>query len=387
MSTISLAQLLSTCMDASYQGCKSIRNFQKKQGDAAVKGTLKETNEIRSVVTQADIDAQNVILKGLRNTWGSTTLRIIGEEDEQQDDDGTTPALLRKDLLKDIKDEELNLDDLSIFVDPLDGTREFVEGRLENVACLIGIAKNNRAIAGVVGLPFPKNDDILIHYSIGDHGLNGIWPSKKPSQEIDDDSITIYTGDSNNPILLNATKCAMSLSSNTKHEIIGGTASKLIQVATQSKDSMAVLHFKTELWDTCPLESLLHSKQGKITDLFGAKLVYDSNRNFGNVFGVVASSAGCSRLHDELCESMRKDHQSVHAIFKGYLGDEIPPLPQAMDIARDLDGIPLSTSYIQALFSTDNKLKGYSIPEKDAWRGMMSTGMSITCCYLLIYLS
>ena len=86
MSTISLAQLLSTCMDASYQGCQTIRNFQKQQGDAAIKGTLKETNEIRSVVTQADIDTQNVILNGLRNTWGSNTLRIIGEEDEQHND-------------------------------------------------------------------------------------------------------------------------------------------------------------------------------------------------------------------------------------------------------------------------------------------------------------
>merc|ERR1711862_624883 len=130
------------------------------------------------------------------------------------------------------------------YVDPLDGTREFVEGRLENVACLIGIAKNNRSIAGVIGLPFPNgccnsdddNDDIIIHYAIADRkDCYGTWPTitttnnDKIINDNNDDAITttMYTGDSNNPILLNATKYAISLSNennnnNTKHKIIGG---------------------------------------------------------------------------------------------------------------------------------------------------------------------
>ena len=44
--------------------------------------------------------------------------------------------------------------DLCVFVDPVDGTREFVEGRLEAVECLLGVAYRGRAVAGVMGLPF-----------------------------------------------------------------------------------------------------------------------------------------------------------------------------------------------------------------------------------------
>ena len=44
--------------------------------------------------------------------------------------------------------------DLCVFVDPVDGTREFVEGRLEAVECLVGVAHRGRAVAGVMGLPF-----------------------------------------------------------------------------------------------------------------------------------------------------------------------------------------------------------------------------------------
>ena len=46
------------------------------------------------------------------------------------------------------------LGDITIFVDPLDGTREFVEGRVWNVQVLIGIAVRGEAAAGAVGLPF-----------------------------------------------------------------------------------------------------------------------------------------------------------------------------------------------------------------------------------------
>ena len=73
-------------------------------------------------------------------------------------------------------------------MDPLDGTREFVEGRLQNVACLIGIARNNRPITGVIGLPFPEGStesDIRIHYAIADEPNSaGTWPeAQKDAKE------------------------------------------------------------------------------------------------------------------------------------------------------------------------------------------------------------
>ena len=43
-----------------------------------------------------------------------------------------------------------------VFIDPVDGTREFVEGRLNACQNLIGISYRGRAVAGVVGLPFTR---------------------------------------------------------------------------------------------------------------------------------------------------------------------------------------------------------------------------------------
>lgn len=406
METISLSQLVSTCIDAGRQGCEVIRSFhQAHQND--VGGKLKIGGDPRSVVTMADIDAQAKIVTGLRTTWGDE-IKIIGEEDETEsqfaagannDNPNHTSSVLRKDILSDKNevltvipeelDEDIKIEELCIFIDPVDGTREFVEGRLQNVACLIGIARNSRPIAGIIGVPFPDGGEVEIHYAVADQiKIAGVWPQKHniyfqelSNSERDAGDITILTGDSKNPVLKKATDCARSLAKGTiRHSIIGGTASKLRLVAASTKPTIAILHFNTELWDTCAADAFLNCQGGKITDFFGAPLVHCPERKFGNVFGVVASLRA-SVLHDELCNQMRADGEVVHGIFKKWTGENsrTPEVPQAIDIARDLDGVPYELEYLQNLLKNQNpsnlSLIGYSMPEADSWRGLMSNGV------------
>ena len=310
---------------------------------------------------------------------------IIGEEEEgeedhqQQNQQDALPNMgirrLNKDLLsKSVpNDVMVPLEELTLFVDPLDGTREFVEGRLSNVACLIGIARQDRPIAGVIGLPFPDGtweSDVSVLYALSDlPAWNGTWsPAKQTttvesSPAVEDEPtsssspasstfssslgrVTILTGDSNNPVLVNATRCALSLAKQQQqqhdqestlpiHSIIGGTAAKLRMVATEP-DMLAITHFQTELWDTCAPEALITARGGTITDLFGTRLVHAPNRPFGNIFGVVASSGGSRmrQLHEELCATMRADSESVRTLFANYLGQPTITETQAMDAAN-----------------------------------------------------
>eukprot|EP00536_Pseudo-nitzschia_multiseries_P008805 jgi/Psemu1/288039/fgenesh1_pg.231_\ len=382
MKTIQLGRLVSSCIHAGWQGCQVIRSFHgAHQNDKG--GKLKIGGDSRSVVTKCDIDAQAKIIGSLRETWGDDLL-IIGEEDEVEESGGPLPPagelgssclVLRTNILYDDQevarpltldlDEEIPLEELALFVDPVDGTREFVEGRLQNVGCLIGIARNSRPIAGIIGVPFPSGGDLSseaeIHYAIADiKNFAGVWQQEP-----------------------NATKRALSLASqeSVRHVIVGGTAAKLRMVATSTTPIVSVQHFDTQLWDTCAPEALLKCKGGKITDMFGAPLVHDPKRKFGNVFGVVASSQGGSELHDKLCQSMRADVESVHKIYQGWIGEKIPPqgVSQAIDVARDLNGIPFGLDDLQQLLKEENpanlKLIGYSVPEDDAWRGLMSNGV------------
>ena len=47
-----------------------------------------------------------------------------------------------------------NLSDFTVWVDPLDATKEYTEGFLDHVTVLIGIALGKKAIAGVIHQPF-----------------------------------------------------------------------------------------------------------------------------------------------------------------------------------------------------------------------------------------
>ena len=53
--------------------------------------------------------------------------------------------------------------------------------------------------------------------------------------------------------------------------------------------------------------------------------------------------------------------------------------PQGVDVVRNLDGIPLGLDEIEKFVLSEEKrgktkLKGYSVPESGAWRGLMSNG-------------
>ena len=119
-------------------------------------------------------------MDALRATWPG--LRIVGEEDEHDATDATHVAThdnaLRRDLIRadtpDASEWKEPMDVLTVFVDPVDGTREFVEGRLGAVQCLIGVACRGRAVAGAVGLPFP--DGSL------EHETSVVWGAARPGR-------------------------------------------------------------------------------------------------------------------------------------------------------------------------------------------------------------
>ena len=125
---LQMGPLLSTCVDACEAGCAQIRAVQAQRGDTdtTMDFELKVAGDNRSALTAADTAAQRVIVGSLRAAWG-VNLRIVGEEDD--DDEETTmgefPAL-RRDLFDDDIGETADIDikDITIYVDPLDGTRE-----------------------------------------------------------------------------------------------------------------------------------------------------------------------------------------------------------------------------------------------------------------------
>lgn len=83
-----------------------------------------------------------------------TSLTLSGvEEGEENEIIIKTP---QEDLLEDEwpEDVKLPLCELCVWVDPLDGTKEFTEGRYEYVSTLIGISCQGHPVAGIISEPY-----------------------------------------------------------------------------------------------------------------------------------------------------------------------------------------------------------------------------------------
>lgn len=51
--------------------------------------------------------------------------------------------------------DSINEEDITFWVDPLDGTGGFVRGHTEHVTCNIGIAVKGKPLFGLIAHPFP----------------------------------------------------------------------------------------------------------------------------------------------------------------------------------------------------------------------------------------
>ena len=164
---------------------------------------------------------------------------------------------LRRDLCPELAGAaSVALDAVTIFVDPLDGTREYVEERLANVQSLVGVAVGGRSVAGAIGLPFPAGDlgaDAAAVYGLAGAGAGAVGARPESCRDASLAAPIVTTGDSKNPLL--AAAKAVALEDGGTAVCVGGAGTKILSVAEGACD-LAVMHFGTSLWDTAAPEAV-----------------------------------------------------------------------------------------------------------------------------------
>lgn len=271
---INITQLLSTCIDAARRGCEVIRNVRHKSlhSTEILDSVLyKIADDPRSALTEADGASQKVIIECITQIYekeiDAGRIKIVGEEEDDHStdlecdesfdtqysecmnthfDNYNCPRPDVEPIVKDMFNEEqkegdiqvrgVKGDEIIIFIDPMDGTREFVEGRIQNVQCLIGITVNGIPVAGAMGIPMMHENQIEIAYGLikskksedcGEEevvpvlsgvkyfgSINPLDPSDKKSSSDEkgddcdvDSTLMVYSGDSKKPALSLAMDC------------------------------------------------------------------------------------------------------------------------------------------------------------------------------------
>lgn len=240
--------------------------------------------------TLADRLVQKSIFASLSKRFPKVT--IIGEEDlpaEPVEDDLIETGQNCEIIQKPCPDQYTNLkeEELVVWVDPLDGTKEYTEGLLDHVTVLIGIAYEGTAIAGVINQPF-------YNYQMGDGaalgrtlwGVLGLGAFGFQLQEVPDGKRIITTTRSHGNKLVTCAVQAMD-----PHDVIkvGGAGNKIIQLVEGKASAYVFASPGCKKWDTCAPEAILHAVGGKLTDMHGNAYRYDADVKHMNSAGVLAT--------------------------------------------------------------------------------------------------
>lgn len=261
---------------------------------------------IQDFQTEADRTAQRMIVASLAKRFPKCT--IVGEEDLVEDKSADLELIVDSfdenvlkhplpDQYKDIKEEEI-----TIWVDPLDATAEFVKGFLEHVTVLIGISVNGRSVAGVIHQPFygykTKSADTMgrTMWALIGLGYFGVSTNVLPK-----DKLIVTTTASHGSQNINDTITALKPDEVLR---VGGAGHKVLLVVEGKAHSYVFASNGCKRWDTAAPEALLVAAGGVFTDVFGNRIEYQHRRdnNYQNYLGVVASSS--QEVHSKMVEKI-----------------------------------------------------------------------------------
>ena len=215
-------------------------------------------------VTEADRASSELIVAGLKNAFPEDG--ILSEEAVD-----TSERLTKQRVW---------------MIDPIDGTRGFVE-KAGDFAVQIGLIENGKPIVGVVFQPINNR----LYFAVKDEGAFLVDDGKEPkklqvSEKFDFREMTLAVSRSHRSPKMTSLVEYFGFKGEIPH---GSVGLKIGLLAQQKADLYIHLSPRTKFWDTCAPQIILEEAGGKLTDLFGKEIIYDI-QDTQNYNGVLATN-------------------------------------------------------------------------------------------------
>jgi 3'(2'), 5'-bisphosphate nucleotidase len=210
-------------------------------------------------VTQADDAANAVIVAGLEREFPEDGL--LSEE--------TTDTVRRLDKRR------------VWMIDPIDGTKGFIEGN-GDFAVQIGLAVEGYPALGVVYQPAPD----LTHWAAQGAGAwverGGMTSRLRVSDETDPPRMRLAASLSHRSPRMDKIVKTFGFTEEVRR---GSVGIKIGLIVERQCDLYITLSSRTHQWDTCAPEAILNEAGGRLTDLWGEPVRYNSEetRNYNGV--------------------------------------------------------------------------------------------------------
>lgn len=262
--TISLKSVLVAAIKVAEKGGREIVTV-RKEPDIGEKIQGKTEEGVNDPVTRADYNSHCVMYYNLKRSFPK--VKIISEHDRKESDCTNLSPLGDDGELNPVPtDQQVPAEDITIWIDPLDATKEFTENLVEYVTTMVCVAVKGEPIIGVIHKPFEPEQTFWG------------WAGNTVSSNLK------YKGDSaTGPRIIVSISHAGSVK-NISEQAFGkevevtaaaGAGYKSLMVASGEQD--AYLHTTAiKKWDICAGNAIINSLGGKMTTLTNEVIDYSS---------------------------------------------------------------------------------------------------------------
>ncbi|KAK9306846.1 hypothetical protein QLX08_002720 [Tetragonisca angustula] len=265
---ISLKLLLAAAITAAeIGGSEVIAVHNQVKFEIESKGKTKEG--LNDLVTEADYRSHCAMYHSLLEVFPSIT--VISEETSKNCDKVVVSNI--KDNINvlndyDIKDEIINTDDITVWIDPLDATKEFTENLLQYITTMVCVAVKGKPIMGVIYKPFETKQNSSLFWSWTNHAISKNLQILHKLQ--DEKTPILIISQSHAGQIYNVAKIAFGKDVNIISA--AGAGYKFLEVV--SGNATAYVHMTAiKKWDICAGTAILTALGGTVTQLFDQQLI------------------------------------------------------------------------------------------------------------------
>ena len=276
-----LEEILTITRKVAWGAADILRNYYREDGKQNLEVNYKQNEP----VTIADTSTNEYILKELQSALGNKDFGYISEETYQK--------------------QLANSKEWVWIIDPLDGTRDFID-KTGEYAIHIALVKENRPVLAVVVQPETqklfyaikgKGSFVEVHSTTGDSNTKSLKVSAKESAE----DLTLVVSRSHRNEKLNYILQNLPCKN---QKAVGSIGGKIASIVEKEADVYISVSGKSapKDWDLAAPELILTEAGGTFTHFDGTNLYYNTG-DVNQWGGLIASNGKC---HQMLCEQAEK---------------------------------------------------------------------------------
>jgi len=284
--SVNISKLLDDLKNISWEASESLLKYEQIIKDTNNKSNFLKNNNIKDPVTIADLEVNEIIINRINENYKNICWEILSEENVK------------------VNPDSYNFNEDFVWVlDPLDGTKDFIQGT-GNYAMHLALNYKKYPHLGIVLIP--DKDELWISNNEIVWCENKIGDSKRPNLSNKsnlNEMIIVTSKNHKNQVLKNLIDIA-----NFKEVVVmGSIGCKIASILRGESDIYICLSLPGESspkdWDFAAPAATLKTAGGAITNINNEELTY-GNLNYEQGGIIVASSNKSS--HERICLQIKE---------------------------------------------------------------------------------